>query len=248
MAKQALTLESLERMVLAPDDRQLAEAALAALRDVAEGDHFSAILFNMKDHKVDDYLLNQNWMASNDMFWQSAQQELANHPLAQKFLSRRQSMALVRSRVVADAAWKKTWIYNEVERPLGVEDIATVCQITTSNQVVILTCGRSRRFSDDELALIQSYQRVLHGLLAPRTADPEPQLSERRMAAGVVAQSRLSTLSVREHEILQWVREGKRDVEIGIILAISFRTVHHHLASIFGKLGVETRTAAAMIQ
>jgi len=28
-----------------------------------------------------------------------------------------------------------------VERPLGVEDIATVCQITTSNQEVILTCG-----------------------------------------------------------------------------------------------------------
>jgi len=53
---------------------------------------------------------------------------------------------------------------------------------------------------------------------------------------------------VREQEILHWVREGKRDPEIAIILGISPRTVHHHMANIYRKLGVETRTAAAMFQ
>ena len=54
----------------------------------------------------------------------------------------------------------------------------------------------------------------------------------------------LATLSLREREILHWVREGKRNSEIAQILNISAHTVRHHLESVFGKLGVETRTAA----
>ena len=57
----------------------------------------------------------------------------------------------------------------------------------------------------------------------------------------------LSTLSLREREVLHWVREGKRNSEIAQILNISTHTVRHHLASVFVKLGVETRTAAIAI-
>lgn len=57
----------------------------------------------------------------------------------------------------------------------------------------------------------------------------------------------LATLSLREREILHWVREGKRNSEIAQILNISAHTVRHHLESVFGKLGVETRTAAIVI-
>jgi DNA-binding CsgD family transcriptional regulator len=52
-------------------------------------------------------------------------------------------------------------------------------------------------------------------------------------------------LSRREAEVLKWVAEGKRDGEIAMILGISCRTIHHHLESVYRKLGVETRTAAA---
>lgn len=248
MTKQAIKLESLEQILLASDDRRWAEASLAALREVVPGDHFSAILFNTKDHTVEDYFLDQGWLASNHLFWQAAQQGLADHLLAQIFLSRHQSMALVRSLVVPDPAWKMTWVYNEVERPLGVEDIATVCQITAADQVVIITCGRNRHFADDDLAAIQSYQRVLNGLVASRVGDLGPHRTQRGRVSGAVAQSPLSTLTVREQEILHWVREGKRDPEISIILDISSRTVSNHLASIYRKLSVETRTAAAFIQ
>ena len=51
-------------------------------------------------------------------------------------------------------------------------------------------------------------------------------------------------LSRRESEILHWMAEGKRDKEIAIILAISFRTVSQHVRSILNKLGVENRTSA----
>lgn len=44
--------------------------------------------------------------------------------------------------------------------------------------------------------------------------------------------------------MLALITEGKRNSEIGIILAISERTVEKHVGSILYKLGVETRTAA----
>jgi DNA-binding CsgD family transcriptional regulator len=53
-------------------------------------------------------------------------------------------------------------------------------------------------------------------------------------------------LSRREAEVLKWVSYGKTNVEIGMITAISPRTVQKHLEHIYQKLGVETRTGAAV--
>ncbi len=51
----------------------------------------------------------------------------------------------------------------------------------------------------------------------------------------------------REIEVLQWVAQGKTNMEIGSILGLSHRTVQKHLEHVFKKLGVETRTAAATL-
>lgn len=53
-------------------------------------------------------------------------------------------------------------------------------------------------------------------------------------------------LTRREVEVLGWVTDGKTNAEIGLILSLSPRTVQKHLEHVFGKLGVETRTAAAV--
>jgi DNA-binding NarL/FixJ family response regulator len=58
--------------------------------------------------------------------------------------------------------------------------------------------------------------------------------------------SRLATLTTREHEVLHWVAEGKANGDIGRILGCTEGTVKKHLQRIFPKLGVETRTAAAI--
>jgi DNA-binding CsgD family transcriptional regulator len=54
-------------------------------------------------------------------------------------------------------------------------------------------------------------------------------------------------LTAREREVLRWLREGKRNSEIGVILQLSERTVEKHVEHILAKLGVETRLAAALI-
>lgn len=53
-------------------------------------------------------------------------------------------------------------------------------------------------------------------------------------------------LSPRECEALFWVAKGKSNSQVGTILHLSTRTVEKHLERVYVKLGVETRTAAAL--
>ena len=242
MTQPAIELDLLEQFIVAPDLRQTAEAALLAFRGIVSGEHFSAMLFNAKLRLVEDYFLHQNWQAANTKFWPAAQQRLAEHPLAEKFLSQRQSTVFVRSQVVLDSVWQKTWLYNEVERPMGVEDLATVCQIASAEKVLILTCGRSGKFSDHDLAPVHSFQRVLNAVIpsccsAAKANAPIP--------GPTAPLSPATRLTDREGEVLHWLRHSKRNAEIASILGVSLHTVRHHLEKIYAKLGVETRMAAA---
>jgi NarL family two-component system response regulator YdfI len=55
------------------------------------------------------------------------------------------------------------------------------------------------------------------------------------------------SLTDRELEVLQSVAHGERSKEIAVLLGISERTVKAHLASIYNKLGVDSRAAAIAI-
>ncbi|MGH2560748.1 MAG: tetratricopeptide repeat protein [Thermomicrobiales bacterium] len=71
------------------------------------------------------------------------------------------------------------------------------------------------------------------------------------MAASAAYQSSVAAeryrLTPREVEVLRLLAAGRADREIAAALFISHRTVHHHVASIFAKLGVTSRTAATRI-
>lgn len=54
-------------------------------------------------------------------------------------------------------------------------------------------------------------------------------------------------LSAREVEVLQWVAQGFTNKAIAAQLRISDRTVQGHIASIFEKLGAQSRTDAVMV-
>ncbi len=54
-------------------------------------------------------------------------------------------------------------------------------------------------------------------------------------------------LSLREREVLCLLVQGRADKEIAAKLGIGRRTASSHVASILGKLGVPSRTAAAAI-
>lgn len=63
--------------------------------------------------------------------------------------------------------------------------------------------------------------------------------------AGLPAR-RPNDLSERELEVLCWVARGKTNPEIGVLLGISAKTVQHHVAHIYDKVGVSSRAGAAL--
>jgi transcriptional regulator EpsA len=59
-----------------------------------------------------------------------------------------------------------------------------------------------------------------------------------------ISELHIAGLSEREQEILHWVKTGKTNFEIGMILTISPNTVKNHLKRIFQKLDVSCRAQA----
>lgn len=54
-------------------------------------------------------------------------------------------------------------------------------------------------------------------------------------------------LTAREHEVLVQLARGQTNKQIASQLGISDRTVQHHTINLYGKLGVDTRAAAAVL-
>ena len=102
-----------------------------------------------------------------------------------------------------------------------------------------------------------SPQKILEpiaGLAGPGAFSPERIASRIRhyfqrmivsLPAGDSARD-LAKLTQREQEILSSLSQGYLDKEIADALRISIWTVHGHLKKIFEKLGVHTRTKAAV--
>lgn len=72
-------------------------------------------------------------------------------------------------------------------------------------------------------------------------------LREASEAAMLAAWVQAFGLTTREAEALYWVIQGKTNRDIGDILGASPATIKKHLERVYGKLGVETRTAAASL-
>lgn len=87
--------------------------------------------------------------------------------------------------------------------------------------------------------------RTVHGgqpALSPEVASKVIQQMTKRAPAGATDQ--VESLTERELDVLRLAARGKTNRAIGSDLGISHRTVQGHLASIYGKLGVSSRTEA----
>jgi DNA-binding CsgD family transcriptional regulator len=103
--------------------------------------------------------------------------------------------------------------------------------------------GRALRDWSGPFTIQRDTQRLVIRIVV--SSDPEQAVLS--IEEQYASRSELRGLTPRESEVLWWVTEGKTNREIGIILGRSARTVQIHLNNVYRKLGVETRTAAAIL-
>jgi DNA-binding NarL/FixJ family response regulator len=93
----------------------------------------------------------------------------------------------------------------------------------------------------DAVRRVRDGEAVLHPAIARKVlrhvTHPQPTLDE----------TPLETLTERELEVLTYAARGLSNRQIATMLVVSPRTVQSHLANIFGKLRVGSRTEAVMV-
>ncbi len=88
------------------------------------------------------------------------------------------------------------------------------------------------------MTLKQAIAYALEQAPAPATPAPPP------AAPRATTSSYPAGLTAREVDVLRLVARGRTDAEVARMLMISPRTVNSHLTAIYGKLGVNSRSAA----
>ncbi len=123
--------------------------------------------------------------------------------------------------------FRRSALYNDYYQRIRIDHAMALPIYVRDGVLVSFVLNRTRRnFTDRERALLD--------VLRPHLARVYRRLN------------RLGGLTAREAEVLRWVAAGKSDAQIAAILHISARTVQKHLQHSYEKLGVESRTAAAM--
>jgi len=143
----------------------------------------------------------------------------------------------------------------------GLEAVSQIHRAWPRVALVILTT-----YNDDEL-MLQALQAGARGYLIKDTTREtlfqairaaargetllQPETMARLLARTAAAPAPARgqgplDLTEREREVLEGVVRGERNKEIAARLGLSEPTVKTHLASIFGKLSVESRAAAAV--
>lgn len=133
------------------------------------------------------------------------------------------SSSLARLLIIADElnestvlAWLEQGVLGCIERDASLPDLLNAI----------------RQVATGELSLPQAVALRLVTRMAHQTPSPENVLPE--------------PLSEREREVLALLAQGLGNKEIAQRLYLSVRTVEGHLVNVYGKLGVHSRTEAAL--
>jgi DNA-binding CsgD family transcriptional regulator len=171
--------------------------------------------------------------ADDARFWSIADE----HPLCRHQLAYADFSATRLSDVISWQRLTRTRVYAEWFRPDGIVaelEVGIARSRTRTRNFVF-----SRRTGD-----FSARDRAMLDLLAPHLTRIH-ESTELRRSAGVLAGGNVDHLTAREAEILELVAAGLTNAAIAERLWISPGTVKKHLDSVYSKLGVANRTAAA---
>jgi DNA-binding CsgD family transcriptional regulator len=154
------------------------------------------------------------------------------------------------------ARFQATPLYADYYLRVGLDHSLALPLYVDAETLVSFVFNRQRlNFGDPERDLLEQMRPVLADLFRTSVMLAQwrakgvrqgPANLTGRFAEPVLRGDPLFALTSREREVLGWVTAGKTNAQIATIVGASPRTVAKHLERIYEKLGVESRTAAAM--
>jgi DNA-binding CsgD family transcriptional regulator len=171
------------------------------------------------------------------------------HPLISHYARTRESRPRKISDFLSLREFQRLDLYQEFFRDVAINYQMAVTIPSSDALVIGIALNRATGdFSERDrsvLDLVRPHLTQAYQNIAQRTT-----LRERAEAAErtlwFASATELASLTKREHEILVLVADGKTNPQIAGRLSVSPRTVQKHLEHVYDKLGVRTRTAAAM--
>ena len=161
---------------------------------------------------------------------------LWQHPVLEHLRGRSRNVVMQPTDLISQRQFRRTDLYAQCFRPAGIEyQIAAGLSWPGRLGGFAVNRPRSRNFTTQEVALVQHLRPHVERAFAVALRAAAPPVPDPLVVGG---------LTPRQGEVLRWLGEGKRNSEIAVILGISSRTVEKHVEQLFGKLGVETRSAA----
>ena len=138
-------------------------------------------------------------------------------------------------------------LFNEYYRSIGIDHAIAVPLHVDGRTLVSFVLNRSKvDFTDRERDILEFVRRYLAQQYRYAQLLGRQRATQEMTVANALFSQFIPALTPRETEVLNWVVAGKTNPEIAAIVSAGVRTVQKHLEHIFTKLGVETRTAAAM--
>jgi DNA-binding CsgD family transcriptional regulator len=165
------------------------------------------------------------------------------HPLVREHGRNPAAVTRRISDLLPEREFHRTPLHDEYYRVIGIEHVTAVPIYVDQRYLVSFVLNRgAAAFSDRERELLDIVRPHLANLYRLSVIIDRAH----RAPATAAAETAEVPLTPREREVLDWVAAGKTNRDIATILGASPRTVEKHLERIYEKLGVETRTAAAM--
>jgi DNA-binding CsgD family transcriptional regulator len=232
-------LEALQRLYAAEDTEQFPEVMMSVADELVPCVNLSFDIINTKTGVARNGFLRPIPMSHSD-FMERWTQLHTEHPGIQFLRNGGVAPTIEISDFVTEREFRETGLYQDIFQPLSVAHQLGII-LPVEGYVVGIAMNRDRPFTAQERRLMEH----LHPHFA--LAFQRTQIFAALQAAQEIdhAPWRRSGLTRRECEVLQWLMEGKRNREIGVILGLQLRTVDTHVVNLFAKLGVQTRTAAA---
>jgi len=137
----------------------------------------------------------------------------------------------------------------------GVRATRDITAASTSQVLVLTSFSDSDRILDALDAGAMGYtlkdadpDDLLEAIRSVARGDSplHPRVARQLLTARARGRTPGTSLTAREQEVLELVRQGLANKQIARRLGISERTVKAHLTSIYGAIGVADRTAAAL--